>query len=366
MLERFGHGGDWVTATETFGYPLEKWLDFSANINPLGPPKGLKELLFREWDHLIRYPDPEVRELRTVIAQKYQLDMRSILVGNGAAELIDLIVRCLRPEIAAVVDPTFSEYAEAMDKVNATVLSIPSSIKTGFAMPFNALMEACEKVDLLFLGQPNNPTGQWMNREQLLSLLKKAEIDNTLLVLDEAFIDFLPDETEISLIREAQQSHHLAVIRSMTKFYAIPGLRLGYVVAHPDRIDSMKRLQVPWSVNHLAQKAGVLALTDHEYELQTRKVIAEERAWLAAELRKLGFTPYEGAANFILVQMGRLRWDASTLQQRLAERGILIRRCANFIGLDDDFFRIAVRTRADNERLLENLRAMLNSMKRAE
>jgi threonine-phosphate decarboxylase len=366
MLERFGHGGDWVTATETFGHPPEKWLDFSANINPLGPPKALKELLFREWEHLVRYPDPQVRELRTVIAEKYQLDLHSVLVGNGAAELIDLIVRRLQPQKAAVVDPTFSEYAEAMVKAGTNILSIPSFMETGFAVPFDDLVTACGKVDLIFLGQPNNPTGQWMNREKLLFLLKKAEMNNTLLVLDEAFIDFLPDETEITLVQEAQRSFHLVVIRSMTKFYAIPGLRLGYAVAHPDRIHAMNRLQVPWSVNHLAQKAGVLALTDHEYELQTREVIAEERAWLIDQLRQLDFSPYEGAANFILVHMGDCRGNASILQRRLAERGILIRRCANFIGLDDHFFRIAVRNRSDNERLMEALSAVLSSIERME
>jgi threonine-phosphate decarboxylase len=355
MLERYGHGGDWVTASKRFGIEPSEILDYSANINPLGPPPELKRVLTEEWDFLTRYPDPEVNELREVIADKYTIAKESIVVGNGAAELIDLVVRYFKPKRAAVVDPAFSEYEEALGKIEADMVRIPTFPDDEFKIPMDQLWGCCEAADLIFLGQPNNPTGQWMDRESLMGLVRNALDHQTVIVLDEAFIDFFDQEMDITMIREASELGHLVVIRSLTKFYAIPGLRLGYLVTRSDQASSIKKLQVPWSVNHLAQRAGVVALQDHEYEHRTRNLIHEERGWLMTQLEQLGLRPYNGAANFILVQMPANSIGVPLLQQRLGEKGILIRSCTTFRGLDDRFFRIAVRTRTENARLIEVL-----------
>ncbi|NJJ41967.1 threonine-phosphate decarboxylase CobD [Paenibacillus apii] len=366
MLERNGHGGDLATAEELFGVPARELLDFSANINPLGPPPGLKDVLNEEWAGLVHYPDPESRELRTAISQKYNIEPASILVGNGAAEIIDLIVRGFKPGKVAVVDPAFLEYAEAALKAGAEVLSVPASAEDGFAIPEEALLAACEGADLLFIGQPNNPTGQWLNKEAVVRLADTAVTHNTVVVLDEAFIDFFDDERELSFIREAATSRHVIVIRSMTKFYGIPGLRLGYAVSHPDNISFIQKLQVPWSVNHLAQKAGVYALNQSEYETRTRQLVAVERAWLEEELKRIGCLPFPGKANFILVRTAASGPNASELQLMLGKQGILIRLCTGFTGLDTRYFRIAVRTCMENERLIAALRNALCNRQGAE
>ncbi|MBY9078153.1 threonine-phosphate decarboxylase [Paenibacillus sp. HN-1] len=359
MLERNGHGGDLTTAQELYGVPARRMLDFSANINPLGPPPGLRDVLAREWESLTHYPDPESRELRRAIAAKYEVNAASILTGNGAAELIDLIARTLKPTKAAVIEPAFREYAEAAIKAGAEIMAVPTYAEHEFAVPEEELLDACREADLLFIGQPNNPTGHWLSRDTLLRLMETAASHNTVIVADEAFLDFFEQERELTLIREAAESRHLIVTRSMTKFYAIPGLRLGYAVAHPDMVKTLKEMQVPWSVNHLAQAAGVFSLAQTEYERQTRQIIAQERLWLEQELRSMGCFPYPGQANFILVRLGETAPNAAVVQRMLGAQGILVRRCAGFKGLDDRFFRIAVRTRPENERLAAALRNTL-------
>lgn len=359
MLEKNGHGGDWATAMEMFPCVPDRFLDYSANINPLGPPAALQQLLSQEWNFLARYPDPEVRELRGAISAKHGIMPESVLVGNGAAEVIDLIVRTLQPETVGVIDPTFSEYREASEKHGAKIVSIRAFAEEDFSVPLEKAIEVLPKVDALFLDQPNNPTGKRWERGYLLELIRRAEKLGAKIILDEAFIDFFPDEADASMVREAERSATVVVVRSMTKFYAIPGLRLGYAVAGPSLIREMKRLQVPWSVNHLAQKAGVLALQDLDYERRSRQLISVERSWLSRELARLGCHTYEGAANFLLVRLGNHRMDADELQRRLGIEGILIRCCTTFIGLNDQYFRVAVRTRTENERFILALEAAL-------
>ncbi|MEB3102058.1 threonine-phosphate decarboxylase CobD [Ferviditalea candida] len=359
MLEKNGHGGDWATAMEMFPCILDKLLDYSANINPLGPPAALQQLLSQQWNFLTRYPDPEVRELRGAISAKYGIMPESVLVGNGAAEVIDLIVRTLKPETVGVIDPTFSEYREASEKYGANIVSIQALAEEEFSVPLEKVIEALAKVDALFIGQPNNPTGNRWERRYLEELIRSAEKFGTRIILDEAFIDFFPDEADVSMVHEAERSETVVVVRSMTKFYAIPGLRLGYAVAGPSLIRAMKRLQVPWSVNHLAQKAGVLALQDLVYERHSRQLISVERSWLSRELARLGCQTYESAANFLLVRLGNHCLDADELQRRLGFEGILIRCCTTFIGLNDHYFRVAVRTRTENERFIRALEAAL-------
>ncbi|MNM11696.1 Threonine-phosphate decarboxylase [compost metagenome] len=359
MLERNGHGGDLATAEELYGVPARQMLDYSANINPLGPPPGLSDILAREWVSLTHYPDPESRELRRAIAQKYDVDFSSIVTGNGAAELIDLIARVLRPATAAVIEPAFREYAEAAIKAGADILPVSASPENGFSVPEEELLDACREADLMFIGQPNNPTGHWFSRETLARLMDTAQRYHTVIVADEAFLDFFENEQCLTLLREAANSKHLIVTRSMTKFYAIPGLRLGYAVTHPDLVKTLKDMQVPWSVNHLAQAAGVFCLAQSSYETQTRQLIAQERSWLAHELREMDCLPFPGQANFMLVRLGVDAPDAAIVQRILGLQGILVRRCSGFKGLDDRYFRIAVRTRPENERLVSALRLAL-------
>jgi threonine-phosphate decarboxylase len=353
MLERFGHGGDVWTAEEAFGRSREQFIDFSANMNPFGPPAIVKEIMHQCWQDMARYPDPIVRELRGKLAEVYGVPMESILVGNGAAELIDLTVRILQPRMTGLARPSFSEYEEAIAKTSGGVYEIPTYARHGFELQMDDVLQAMQHSDLLFLGNPNNPTGRLISS----SLLRQIISSEKPLIVDEAFIDFVPNEEKASLIREAAVTKNLFVIRSMTKFYAIPGIRLGFIVAHPEAIARLQQLQVHWSVNYLAQLIGKAVLDDGEYAAKTKDWLRTEHAWLTAELQAMGLTVFPSDTNFILFSFSKESGvDVKIMQQRLGLRGILIRDASLFKGLDASYCRIAVRLRADNERLLAELR----------
>ncbi|MUT67030.1 threonine-phosphate decarboxylase CobD [Paenibacillus sp. NEAU-GSW1] len=360
MLERYGHGGDLRTAEESFGLPAEQFVDFSSNMNPFGPPDSVKAVLYRYADEIGRYPDPAVRELRAKLANAHGIDEQSILIGNGAAELIDLVVRGLKPEIAGLAFPCFSEYSDAIRKTGAGIAEIMLPESEGFVLNLETIAssESASAADFFIFGSPNNPTGKLVEPEVIRSLLERGAT----VVVDEAFMDFVPDEERYSFIREASCNKRLFVIRSMTKFYAVPGIRLGYMAGDPEQIAKLRRLQVPWSVNSLAQQIGEAVLEEREFALKTLQWLAEERPWLADRLKRLGFKVYDSDANYLLARLpDGLDLTSSSLQQNMGKRGILIRDGAHFNGLDEKYCRFAVKTRSLNERLLRALEQELHS-----
>jgi len=359
MLERYGHGGDLRTAAEAFGRPQEQFLDFSSNMNPLGPPPVVGELLRTAASDIVKYPDPAVRELRSRLSRKYGIPAESILVGNGAAELIDLAVRELRPAVTGIARPSFSEYEEAVRKTGGALYDIPLRAARQFELGEAEALKALGACDALFFGHPNNPTGRFIAAPLLAWLADGGKP----LIVDEAFIDFLPDEAEHSLLRRAAEDANLLVVRSMTKFYAIPGIRLGFVVAHPARIRRLGELQVPWSVNYLAQRIGAAVLDDEAFERQSHAWLREEKPWLLAGLRELGLTAYDSDVNFILLAFSEESGiDVKAAQRCMGRQGILIRDASLFPGLDQRYARVAVRRRADNERLLAGFAQMLEEL----
>ncbi|MFD0677885.1 MULTISPECIES: cobyric acid synthase [unclassified Paenibacillus] len=355
MLERYGHGGDLWTAAETFGISKDAFLDFSSNMNPLGPPAAAETILRERWRDIVAYPDPAVRELRTKLAAKYRVPMEAILVGNGAAELIDLAVRVLRPGVTALARPSFSEYEEAVQKTNGAIYEIPLQASHDFLLQEADVEQALAIADLLFLGSPNNPTGRLL-QAPVLERLAAAEKP---VILDEAFIDFHPEENRLTMIRKASESRQLMVIRSMTKFYSIPGLRLGFIVAHPDRIREMQHQQVQWSVNTMAQLIGASVLDDHDYERRTHEWLAAERPWLTNSLSELGLIVTPSDTNYLLFSTKQLKITVQDLQAEMGKRGILIRDASLFPGLDNSYVRVAIRLREHNERMIKELRASL-------
>jgi threonine-phosphate decarboxylase len=333
-------------------------------MNPFGPPESIGELLQARWREVAAYPDPAVRELRAKLAAHYDIPAESILVGNGAAELIDLLARVLRPAVTALAQPAFVEYEQAVRHAGGAIEPLPLLAADGFVLRREPLEAALPKSDLVFLGQPNNPSGALVPPE----LLELAAASGKPLALDEAFLDFAPDESRLTWMRRAAHDRQLFVVRSMTKFYAIPGVRLGFLVAHPDRIRELQRLQVPWSVNAFAQWVGCAVLGEREYAERTRQWLQAERPWFAARLAALGLGVVPGAAaNFLLISLppalaGRVR----ELQRRLGARGILIRDASRFAGLDGSWLRLAVKLRGDNERLLAALAETLQVMRSSE
>ncbi|KIL35723.1 L-threonine-O-3-phosphate decarboxylase [Gordoniibacillus kamchatkensis] len=361
-LERYGHGGDLQTAAETFGGSPEHFLDYSSNMNPFGPPPSVERVLRERWRDIAGYPDPAVRELRGKLAAHYGIPAESILVGNGAAELIDLLVRVLKPGVTALAQPAFVEYEEAVAHAGGDVHTIPLRAGDDFTLQSQPLEHALAVSDLVFLGHPNNPSGALVP-QPLLELAASSE--GAMLALDEAFLDFVPEERQLTWMRRAAASPRLFVVRSMTKFYAIPGVRLGFLVAHPDRIRELKERQVPWSVNAFAQWIGCAVLDEAGYAARTLRWLQDERPWFAAALGGLGLRVVPGAAaNFLLCRLpDELAGRVPELQRRLGGRGVLIRDASRFAGLDKSWLRLAVKLRADNERLLAALGETLQAMR---
>lgn len=362
MLEVFGHGGDLLTASAQFGLAPESLLDFSANINPLGPPPGVLEKL-REalLPTVITYPDPGHRGLVSRLAERLELEPECLVIGNGAAENMALALQAFMPRRVGVVEPCFSEYARLAAKFGAEVIAIYGEEERNFKAAPEQVVQLLSRCELVFIGQPNNPNGVQYTREELKCFAEAGERYGTLLVMDEAFIDFIPERQRQSLEKEISVYGNLILIRSMTKFYAIPGLRLGYAIAHPDRAAAMRSKQVTWSVNGLALLAGEACLSaDESYIRATLSLIDKQRAFLRKGLAELGCRTWPGEVNFLLVRLPS-GWTAEAMQGRLGERGIMVRSCAMYPGLGPADIRIAVKDEAACHRLLEELGAVLES-----
>lgn len=355
LIEVFGHGGDVETAAVRFGGKAAEFLDFSANINPLGPPQEVLEALEQGLHSVLRYPDPGHRAFKMLLSDHLGLTSDHLSVGNGAAESMALILLGLAPRRVGTVEPGFSEYSTLSKQFGAEVHHVQGREELGWRAELKDIEKLMERVDLLFLGQPNNPNGVQYPVEVLQRLARKAEITGTILVIDEAFIDFIPESQRQSLAPRLQEYPQVIIIRSMTKFYAIPGLRLGYAMSRPELITTMTEKQVTWSVNGLALIAGEACLRSGEsFEQETMALVSQERKRLTAGLEGCRCKVTRGEANFILAALPE-PWTATSMQAALGERGILIRSCAMYPGLGERHVRFAIKGVEDNGRLLETL-----------
>ncbi|WCK53992.1 threonine-phosphate decarboxylase CobD [Aneurinibacillus sp. Ricciae_BoGa-3] len=351
-IEQYGHGGDRITAAEAFNRREDEFLDFSANINPLGPPPHVLARIQHHISSIIHYPDPAHRLFKQRLADRLQVDESSLLVGNGAAECMALALLAFQPKKVGVMDPCFSEYRSLAEQFGAQVESVQGLPEEGFLPELEQVHPLFSRCDLIFVGHPNNPTGMMYTLESLQTMARWAEASHTWLVIDEAFIDFLPEAQQLTLLHSLDVYTKVILIRSLTKFYAIPGLRLGFSAAHPEAIRRMKGVQVTWSVNSLALAAGEACLQETDYHQNTRELIATERDYLSGNIQEeLGWKVWPGKANFLLVRLPD-GLTAEELQLRLGLQGILIRNCSMYRGLTAHDFRIAVRNREDNEKLL--------------
>ncbi len=359
-MNRPTHGGNLAWAAALAGCSPSFILDFSASINPLGPPKSAIAAIEQQLKDLVAYPDPNYHQLRASLSQLHPtLTPDWILPGNGSAELLTWAARELsKLEETCLLTPAFSDYQRALKAFDAKVREYPL-MNFGFSILDFGLVIANLKSQIqnrrgLLLNNPHNPTGQLFDRETILPCLEQF----ALVVVDEAFMDFLPPDRQQSLISVVQDYPNLVILRSLTKFYSLPGLRLGYCVAHPDRLRRWQQWRDPWPVNVLAAAAAAAVVKDTAFQQQTWDWLLKARSQLFQGLASIqGLQPYESAANFLLVQSEQ---PSSQVQEKLLKhRRILIRDCLSFPELGDRFFRVAVRTEADNQRLLEGLDAFL-------
>ena len=354
------HGGNIYEVAQRLSLDPNEIIDFSTSINPLGVSKKAEKKIKENFSAILRYPDTHCSELTRTLAQFHGLAEDQILAGAGSTEFIYAIARVLNIQRALVVTPAFSEYENALESCPATAGGNVDYFETreedGFELNIGDLLFTLTRgYDALYLCNPNNPTGILTEREELKKILAQAEREEVSFILDESFIDFEEGE---SLKKEAAMSSRLILLRSMTKFFALPGLRVGYMISNPEVIEKFRQKKEPWSVNVLAQIAAVESLRDAGYQSRTDKFIQQEREHLIQGLRSIpGLIPYPSAANYLLVQLHpSLNLTAAELREKLILQGILIRDCNSFHHIGPYFFRIAVRSRKENNLLLKALR----------
>ena len=343
------HGGDWAAYEMEYGaLPL----DFSASISPLGLPEAARAAAAAALEHADRYPDPLCRRLRAALSEHHGVPAERIVCGAGAADLIDRLARTLRAKRALIPAPTFSEYERALRAAGSAVTRFPLAKETGFALP-DAFSDAIGPgVELVFLCQPNNPTGLLTEPELTHRVLRRCAEVGAVLVADECFLDFAESPARYSLAAALAQWKKLVILKAFTKTYAMAGLRLGYALCGDAAL--AERLQgcgQPWAVSAPAEAAGRAALGDADYVLRLRKLLQAERPRVAEALTGLGFSVLPGAANYLLFYSAD-----HALGEKLRCRGILLRDCADFPGLGAGWYRAAIRTRAENNALIRALR----------
>ena len=330
------HGGDI--------YRNQVKLDFSVNINPLGMPKEVEKALVQSVGECTRYPDIHAQKLRAGLAQLLKAEPWQVVFGNGASELFMALIHALRPRKVLLPIPSFYGYEYVAKAAGSEIMYYPLREEESFVLDEKLCGMLSEDMDLLFLANPNNPTGRRIRPEALLTILEECKRRGIYVVLDECFIGFCGEE--YSMVERVKEFPRLLIVRAFTKLYAIPGIRLGYLVCGEEEMALQISRQLPeWNLSVPAQRAGEACLGLTDYRKKTLLYIREERCHLLEELKKLGLKVFEGDGDFLLL------YSEIPLYERLLEKGILIRNCENFKGLSRGYYRIAVKRREENERL---------------
>ena len=357
MSHSYDHGGNIFTVARTLGVTPEHILDFSASINPLGMSPMVRDALARSIDSLVHYPDTSHNELKHALATFHDIPPAHLTIANGSTELIYNIPALLPGKKALIISPSFSEYARALHQHHWDVQHFILTPENNFAIDTDKLeLALAGGVDLLFICNPGNPSGTLYSERIIEKIYNLCLSAKTFMVLDEAFMDFCE---EASAKRMIVQGDNAVVLRSMTKFFGIPGLRLGYSISNATLAERLNAMGGPWSVNTLALAAGVAALQDARHNTETQEFIQRGRRSILEGLEQFPqLKVYPAGANYLLVEI-KEGLTSGELKERLLRHGIMIRDCASFMGLSERFFRIAVRTGVENKRLLECLGAML-------
>ena len=354
------HGGNIYKAARERRTPVDRIVDFSASINPLRPPAvGLRAIRLA-LKQIVHYPDPDCWRLKQALAQHCGVDQDMILVGNGSTELIHLLPRALRIKSALIMGPTFEEYARVLLDAGSSVRYVHAEQKERFRPPLQEVLRQCSakrsRFEAVFVCNPNNPTGQVMNCSALRELAEVVGRQQGWLIVDEAFIDYCQAESVVPMLHAYPR---MMVLRSLTKFYAMPGLRIGYLVGARKVVDQVKDRQAPWSVNSLAQEVALAVLGDEAYATRSRAFMTRERSRVMRGLRALSkVCVYPSAANFLLIELP-VSTCAGEVTDRLAAEGLLVRDCSTVPGLTTRMIRVAIRTEKENRRLIAALGACM-------
>jgi len=348
-MDNLIHGGDIYTKRKTNSASI---LDFSANINPFGMPDSVKTAIVDNIENYSNYPDPLCRELRKALELHENIDSSNIICGNGAADIIFKITLALKPKKALLINPTFAEYEEAINLVNGKINYYNLKVEKDFCIEADILNYITSDLDIMFICNPNNPTGIPIKKVDMLNIVDKCKKNNVILVVDECFIDFLSNEEEYSVLSYISQYTNLIILKAFTKIYAMAGIRLGYMIcSNMDIVNKINNIGQPWSVSTVASKCGIAALKEVDYVKNTKDYIKENREYLTLELKSLGYKVFDSKTNFIL-----FKTEHTNIKHKLEEYGILIRSCSNYRNLNEEYFRIAVKSEENNRYLISCLK----------
>lgn len=335
-MRPYEHGGDIYGGAR----PL---VDFSVNVNPLGMPPAALDALGARPEEDVRYPDPSCRALRHALSQRFGVTPDSVLCGCGSADLILRVCLALRPKMTLVTAPAFSEYARSASLAGSAVKEFPLREETGFAVTADYAGAVTADTDLVFLCNPNNPTGRLCDSGAVEALAVACRKKGAVLVVDECFLPFTEGTSALPLL---QKYPNVLILRAFTKIYAMAGLRLGVLLGDAELLSRIEPYGAQWSVSTVAQRAGLAALSQTEWAEDSRRYTAAQRQRLAERFTALGLTVYPSDSNFLLLR------SPMPLPEKLRERGLWVRKCENFTGLDNTYFRVGVQRAEENELLL--------------
>ncbi len=353
------HGGKIYKIARENGCNYKAFLDFSANINPIGLSPQVNEVLQGLAAEIIHYPDQEAHELISELSRYHNLARENILAGNGSTEFIFLLPRVLKPRRVLIVVPTFAEYESSIRRVQGEVFYFQTIEDEAFLInKIKLLNKLREGYDALYICNPGNPTGVLTSRKTMQNIVSTAERLSTAVIVDETFIDF--NETQ-SLKNEINTFQNLYILRSMTKFFALPGLRAGYVISCRNNIDRLRMMQEPWAMNVAAQQASIASLRDRAYIKRSTAYVATARKELIAGLQQIPCIKiFTSSANYLLLKLREAApLGVEELYEKLLKKRIIIRNCHSFQGMGERFFRIAVKKKSENRKLVAELKKLL-------
>ena len=356
------HGSDLEKIEKVFGIKKENIVSYSANVNPLGISHKLREVLSQHLDAITRYPDREYTKLRQCIANYTGAQMENIIMGNGSTELISLFIQTNHPKKAMILGPTYSEYERDINLGGGTCIYFPLKEENNFQMDVNALCHQLDdNLDLLVLCNPNNPTSSAITRKEMRRILDACMEHGIFVMVDETYVEFAPDEKNVTSVSLTNYYSNLIILRGTSKFFASPGLRLGYAITgNRDVAKEINTRKDPWTINSLAEIAGQIMFQDQDYIRETKELITSERARLYQELSSWDTVRvYEPQANFILMKILKEGVDAEILFEHCIRKGMMIRNCSTFPFLDSQFIRFCIMSLEDNDRLIDAFRELL-------
>ncbi|MDD5622900.1 MAG: pyridoxal phosphate-dependent class II aminotransferase [Actinomycetota bacterium] len=357
-MNNFSHGGNLREAQDKYGICKKMMVDFSASINPLGLSPGIKKLIFYSIDNIVNYSDPDNKLLAAALSDELKIGVKNIMIGNGSNELIYFLLNSFHPRSVIIPVPSYSEYERASLAAGSCCLfsNLFSRGKNNFTLK-NIIKDLDGTSGFLIICNPNNPTGNLWDKEELEYLIGKCQKTNTIILVDEVFMPFVLDEERYSVVNLIQSYNNLAVLRSMTKIHAIPGLRLGYLLGNQALISKTRLKQPNWQVNSLAQDLGPYLLRDKRYLSKSKVLVSKLKDLFYKELNKFDWIyPYYPSVNFIFCKLKDSVTDSEELSNYLARKhSILIRDCSNFRELDRSYIRLAVKSRKENLKLIRCL-----------